>query len=257
MENEKNEQELKDELLALLFKDAELPMKSDLSEKEKDNFLRALFLTRAEVSVEEKLLNVQNKYCRLKNENAIERIDNLKFKHNIAYSKNILDLDCDMVVLITENLLENINALAANDLDNDLILKAGLEFKVEMLKTLNANGRQIDFENPYILHGYNLNAKYISKIIFNKKYFNLINFYGKNIKKDENFIKFLNILKNNLNLIFEFAISKNLKSLGFCFNFNSNGNENLDKLFNIAKIELMNFLIQKNKKLKLKIIFND
>ncbi len=275
MKNDVNEAELKDELLFCLFKDAELPVKTDLSEQDKDKFLHALFLTRAEDSVEEKLLAVQNKYLSLKNKKSCVDVNSLKFKNNIAYVDNILNLNCDLVVVISENLLENVNKLFSHSVDNELILNAGLEFKADLIKQLKANNGQIDYSKPYILSGYNLNAKNIAKIIYNKKLLNLINFNEKINKNNENYIKFLNILKNNIDFLFNFIFSNNIKSAAFCFNFETapqangpaadgaselkakaNEESKNEKLIAAINKEITNYIILKNKKSKTKLIFN-
>ena len=129
-----------------------------------------------------------------------------------------------------------------------------------LIKELKANNNKINYDEQYIIDGYNLNSKTISKIIFNKKYFNLINFNAKNTKKDENYNHFLNILKNNLDLIFNYVISNELKTVAFHFNFNSlksaGQNLNINSTIENLKSDLINYIISKNKKLKLKLIFN-
>ena len=275
MENDVNEAKLKDELLFCLFKDAELPIKTDLSEQEKEKFLRALILTRAEDSVEEKLLAVQNKYLSLKNKKERVDINGLKIKNNVAYVDNVLNLNCDLIVMLSDNLLENVNNLFSFGFDNELILTAGLEFKADLVKMLKSNNGQIDYAKPYILSGYNLNAKNIAKIIYNKKFLNLIEFNEKNNKNNENYTKFLNILKNNIDFLFNFIFSNNIKSVAFCFNFENEpqanqpaaagmgelgmGNGGITKnkkLIATIKKEITNYIILKNKKIKAKLIFN-
>ncbi len=260
--------ELKQDLLLLLIKDAEMPINANLTEQEKDNLFRALFLMRAEESVEDKLLVAQNKF--LSKVNKINEIDinNLKFKNNIAFCNNILNLNADLVVIISNTLFENIDELANFNIDNEIILKAGLEFKANLLKLFRANAGRLNFDEPYITPAYNLNCKYIAKIIYNKKYFNLIIFNNKNIKNDVNFINFLNILKNNLLFLLNFVKNNKINSVAFHFNFvNLSLAEENDKqttlsskqkIDNINKLKenLIKYIKNLFKKQKIKLIFN-
>lgn len=259
--------ELKDDVLHYLFLDAEIKANKPISQQEKDSAIKVLFLTRTEEAVEEKLLNAQNKWLLNLNESQKIDINELAFKNNVAACSNVLNCNADMIVVVTDCLLEDMIKLYLESVDNNLILKAGLEFKADLIKTLKANAQKIDYENPYIMPAYNLCSKYICKIIYNKKYFNLINFNNKNIKNDKNYIVFLNILKNNLLNLFNFVKNNKINSLAFYFNFAAPLSQNIDgvslsekgnKNRNLKKLkeDLFNYAKKLFKKLKIKLIFN-
>lgn len=223
--------ELKDNLLTELFKDAEMPQTADLNASQKDEFLRVLMITHMGEAASEKLILAQDKFLKLLNEKNKIDVEKLKFKNNICLAGgNILDYCPDLLVVGSTNAFEDVESLLAGkqSLDNDLLFRAGLELKSELLKNANTN------PNLIFANGYNLNAKYVAKIV-------LANAVGTQ-----------NLIAENLNLVFAFLQEKELKSVAIDFNsvLNACGSVDGQKNFEILQKTIENL----NKKTKIKVI---
>lgn len=247
MENLQREiDELKDNLLIELFKDAEMPTEIELSAIEKDRFLHALIVLHNGETPHEKLLLLQNKYLTLYNEKHQKFLENLNFDNNICEinspNGNFDDFNCqadilnyklDLLVVASNNLLDDASALAQNEfsLDNEILFRAGVELKTELLGKIKQN------EKVYFAKGYNLNAKKIAKIV------------DKNFKDVSNyeFEQFENLLKQ----IFELAKDNDIKSMAIDLSAFKNL-KNKEKFYKNVK----KFIKNANKTLKIKIILN-
>ena len=271
MENfeEENElQSLKDDLLVELFKDVEMPLNKELTNSQKDNFLQVLIVTRADEPASEKLLLLQNKFLKLLNdENKID-LNKLSFKHNVYFVDNdILNYEVDMLVVASYNVVEDVDSLMSGkySLDNELLFRAGIELKSEILKNVNGN------HNLILTKGYNLNAKYLAKIILpnnnsirdkenlifvkQDSSSNKFNFYNAK-NNDTNFNQFF---IENLKTIFEFAKEKELNSVAIDFssimNFDNLENSSFYKENDTILKNLLKIIEKLNKKQKIKVIF--
>lgn len=236
MENFEEENEiniLKDNLLIELFKDAEMPQNLELTDEQKDNFLRVLIVTRTNEPASEKLILAQDKFLKAFNEQQKINIDKLQFTNNICLVQNdILNYNVDLLVVATNNEVEDVESLLAGrpSLDNEILFRAGVELKNELLK--NAN------KNLIFAKGFNLNAKNIAKIVL------------KNLK-DQNVSE---ILAENLKTVFDFIKEKELKSVAIDFNSVLNfDNDTNAKIFKDLQKTIENL----NKKLKIKIILKN
>lgn len=223
--------ELKDNLLTELFKDAEMPQTAELNASQKDEFLRVLMITHMGEAASEKLILAQDKFLKLLNEKNKIDVEKLKFKNSICLvGGNILDYCADLLVVGSTNAFEDVESLLAGkqSLDNDLLFRAGLELKSELLKNASAN------PNLIFAKGYNLNAKYVAKIV-------LANAVGAQ-----------NLIAENLNLVFKFLKEKELKSVAIDFNsvLNTSGSVDGQKNFEILQKTIENL----NKKTKIKVI---
>ena len=257
---------LKDNLLIELFKDAEMPQNFELTDEQKDNFLRVLIVTRTNEPASEKLILAQDKFLKTFNEQQKINIDKLQFKNNICLAQNdILNYNVDLLVVATNNEVEDVESLLAGrpSLDNEILFRAGVELKNELLK--NAN------KNLIFAKGFNLNAKFIAKIVlknFSKENLNFneqntdvkkSNFSESQIKANARNLNFdyqnvCEILAENLKTVFDFIKEKELKSVAIDFNsvlnFDSNTNA---KIFKDLKKTIENL----NKKFKIKVILKN
>lgn len=233
MENlEREIAELKENLLIELFKDAEMPQNFELTDEQKNNFLRALIVLHNGETPHEKLLLLQNKYLTFYNEKHKIFLENLHFNNDFCETNSpMLDYAVDLFVFATPNLLDDADAVLKNaySLDNEILFRAGIELKTELLGKMKQTGE------VYFAKGYNLNAKKLAKIV-NKNF------------KDVNyeFDKFENPLKQ----IFEFAKDNGIKSIGMDFSIFKNLKNKEKFLKNLKK-----FIKNANKSLKIKIIF--
>ena len=153
-----------------------------------------------------------------------------------------------MLLIITDTLLEDANALMENknSFDNELLFKAGIEFKHDLVNSANFNAYKADRPAPIILSGYNLPAKFIAKIIYNKNLIFDINNekITKKLKNNANFIKFFNNLTASFNILFNFIKNNAINSLAIYIKNNN------------YKEEIINLIKNYNKKAKIKIIIN-
>ncbi len=232
MENFEEENDLnvlKDNLLIELFKDAEMPQNFELTDEQKDNFLRVLIVTRTNEPASEKLILAQDKFLKTFNEQQKINIDKLQFKNNIYLVRNdVLNYNVDLLVVATNNAVEDVESLLAGrpSLDNEILFRAGVELKNELLK--NAN------KNLIFAKGFNLNAKYLAKIVL----------------KNSNDQNVCEILAENLKTVFEFIKEKELKSVAIDFNSVLKFDDDKTKIFK----ELQKTIENLNKKLKIKVI---
>lgn len=221
---EENLNELKEELLIELFKDAEMPINSELTDAQKDEVLRALTILHSGEAPHEKLLLLQNKFLKIVNEQNKIEIENLKFFNNICLTLNgVVNLDADLLVVFSKFEAEDVDALISHNasVDNDLIFYAGLELKTELIKAKQQN------TNLIFVNANNLNAKHLAKIV---------------VKQNLD----LQMLNDYLQQIFNFAKEKELKSVAIDFN---SCLEN-EKIFKNLQKTVQNL----NKKLKIKVV---
>ena len=103
---------LKEELLVELFKDAEMPLNSELTNEQKDDLLRVLIILHSGEAVHEKLLVVQNKFLSKYNKKQQIGLDNLRFCDNFCETdENILNFNVDLLAVASTNLLDDAEAL--------------------------------------------------------------------------------------------------------------------------------------------------
>lgn len=235
---------LKDDLLYELLKDAEIKLSTNLTEAEKDKFLRTLIIMRTNEAIDEKLMVLQDEVLSNLNRKNLQPISGLKFKNNVEFvTDNVFNYDVDMAVVVSENLLENMLAFInknnqtdnANenknfDIDNELLFMAGMQLKIDLIKLLKSNNNKLSYVNPYIVDGYNLKAGKIAKLLIDKNF------------NDNAFTD----LKQNIENLFKYLKLNNIKSVAF--------NLGLDYKF---KQQIVEYIIKLNKKCKLKIIFNN
>lgn len=274
-EEENEFYELRDNLLTELFKDAEMPQNAELSRVKKDEFLRVLMITHMGEAASEKLILAQDKFLKFLNEKNKIGANKLKFKNNICLvDGNILDYDADLLVVGSTNAFEDVENLMAGkqSLDNDLLFRAGIELKAELLKNANK------MPNLIFAKGYNLNAKYLAKIVLPNAA-NAQNFGGQNnaqnyistkniaqnVTRNENAkneigqhgeVEYCNeLLKEKLYSVFEFLKEKELKSVAIDVNSITNlyGLKESQKFFK----ELKKTIENSNKKTKAKIILKN
>ena len=203
---------LKDDLLIELFKDAEMPHNFDLEDKQKDYFLRALIVLHSGEAAHEKLLLLQNKFLEIYNKNLQKNVNNLNFNHNFCETnENILNFNVDLLVFASENKLEDGAALESNlpSLDNDILFRAGVELKSEMIFKLKES------QPIYFLNGFALNANKIAKILI-----------------DQNFDE--TALTSAINAIFDYAQNNEVTSMAMDFSAFKKL-QNCEKFLKIAK----------------------
>ena len=229
---------LKEELLVELFKDAEMPLNSELIDEQKDDLLRALIILHSGEAVHEKLLVVQDKFLSKYNKKQQIGLDNLRFCDNFCETdENILNFDVDLLAVACTNLLDDAAALynAQFSLDNEILFRAGVELKAEILSQLNLK------PEIYFCDGYNLNAKQLAKIVVDK-----------NVCASCNENDLLLLLQKRVDGLFDFALENGIKSLAIDFSIFQNVKNKEKFLKNLKK-----YIKNANKKPKIKIIFKN
>lgn len=206
--------EIKEALLTELFKDAEMPVQTNLSKAEIDNFLHTLIVLHSTEACHEKLILLQNKFLNFYNEQNRRRVDASLFKHGVYEIDDApLDYEADILVVASKTPVEDVESLMNNrpSIDNEILFRAGVEIKSELVSSLKA-GRELLFA-----HGFNLNAKNIAKILIDglslERVLELINKLFEHaesikasvivldlsaLKNKENYEKFLKTLKKYL-----------------------------------------------------------
>lgn len=232
MENEILSQEelefIIDEMLNILVKENEQSLPENLTTTEKRILINQLILIRAIEPIDEEFYNLQNKLLNHEHSFNITTTPITKSKNNIStIDHDSLLTPCDLYIAFSNHLFPTD---LGNNIDNLLILKAGLQLNKDYAEILNNNSKLLNYKEPYITNGYNLPARYIAKLLYND---NLpIEYLDENLNKTLEFIK-LNKLKN---------IVINIKNI----------NENLK---NYLKNNV--FTIKSVKKLKINIIFSN
>lgn len=237
--NEERVEELIDEMLSILAKETEQPLPQNLTDESKLRLLKNLMIIRPIGYLDENFLKLQNEFLTYVNENRVVHLDLKKLKlkkHEIDC--DILDIDADLIVVFSNNLIGD-GSLDEN-LDNRIILKAGLQAKDDIAKIYHErNGAGLNM--PYYVSSYNLPSKYFAKILI-----------------DKSVVDCKDYLHNYIGDIFNFAKENNLTNVVF----------DLNSLIDVLKIQEKNLkmfkksikiLILKEKlkqKSKCKIIFN-
>ena len=218
---------LLDEILNILLKESEIKFNTEVSQSEKVSVFNALMITRPVGYLDEEFLKLQDKYLKINLTDNVIDVENLAFKNKIAdVDANMFDLKTDMLVVFSKNLLSGAN-LDVCDIDNQLVLKAGLQFNEDLSKEYIVDKGVLKYDKPYIVKTDNLHSSYVAKLLYGAE---------------------LMMLTTAVEKVFDFAINKNLKNI--TFDFNNLYFADVDKI----KKEIKN--ISKNKKYKQKLIFN-
>lgn len=185
--------EIVDELLDFLIK--ELGLKDfKIEEKNKRETLNYLMLLCPDVNLGDYFFALQDKL--LESENEVKDFSKIKFKNKVAETEqDLLNFNADVVAVISNQLFAN--DLDFTNIDNQIILKAGLQLKGELYIQLKQNGFNVNHACPYYCEGYNLPCQYFAKIVY---------------KDDEGLIE---AIKN----LYKFAQENNLKTV--CVDLNS------------------------------------
>ncbi len=206
--------EIKEALLTELFKDAEMPVQTNLSEAEIDNYLRTLIVLHSTEACHEKLILLQNKFLNFYNEQNERRVDASLFKQGVyEIEDDPLNYEADILAVASKILIEDVESLMNSkpSIDNEILFRAGVEIKGELVSSLK-DGREMLFAN-----GFNLNAKRVAKILIDglslERVLELINKLFERaalikasvivldlsaLKNKENYKKFLKTLKKYL-----------------------------------------------------------
>lgn len=215
-------EKLIEELLEILSKESEVQIPNVKTIDEKRILLNYIMLSRRVDSIDDYILELQDKILQSENKNPIKIDANkIKFKHIFAeIYENSINFESDLLVCFTDKLFSNDINLSV--LDNQIALISGMQYVNEMYKKFTADGNLIDYLNPYISNGFNFNSK-IAKII---------------VKNDN-----LDLLKNNILSLFNYIEKNNLKIITIRFSEYLNV-ELIEKIKKILKNSLK---IAKNK----------
>lgn len=174
---------------------------------------------------------------------------------NIIIDTNFLNLDIKYLTVIKNNYYKNMKGIVILHLLNWKSLNKKLNLYMYILNLKNQNNKLIFFENKINMNILNSNIdNNLRKVISDPLY--LYNFF----KKEKDFIKWTNILKNNISLLFENEIKINnddLKKIGkIIYILTKINNQNYDdKEYNnnIKILKIYDNLILYNDRINLKI----
>lgn len=234
------EQELVDELLAILTKESEQTLPNNLSLQDKRWLLNNLMIVRSAGEVDNYFLTLQNKL--LLSENLKRKLiqpANLEFKKSISFfNGNLCNVNADVLLVIGDKLMFGSYHLNDNNIETEVLTRGGVQINEELSNIYQNNGLVLDYRNPYIISSGNLHFKQIVKVLVPSN--GMLNCY----QEDED-------LTNNLKKVFQFIKNKKVASIACdisCIKLN-------EKDLNILKNKILNIYSKTKPKAKLIIKF--
>lgn len=219
-----------DEMLYILLKDNEQVVPVGLKDKDKRWLINSLMLIRSPGYLDDRFMSLQNDMLTSENKSSSYDCDKVKYKKHFALTRrNITDLKIDAICCETNSYLGDI------DIDNKILLKAGLAIREECNKINSDNNYICKMGSAFALSGYNLSTDNVIKIILPK------------VKDAES--KGVDIIQNGIIEALDLIRDKKCKSFAI--------NLSLDKMFNIPNEVYINIVLNtirdylKTKKYKL------
>ena len=208
--NENNKKiELEFALLKILLKECEIKIDNDKIEPNTYRWMiNKLILMRADLPLSEELLSLQDKLLLKENESSLIDLNKIKFFGRIkSVNFSLLDSNVDCLIILVDSFFDyNFNE---NEINSQIILKAGLEFKRDLFSIQKEMTYSYNDEFN-IIKGRNLNSKYVVEILkseierqdnFDKKFSNVLKFINENNLKTIGLIIGNTLDKGTLNSI--------------------------------------------------------
>ena len=161
--DEEYEDLLNDFLLALT-KDAEQTIPQNLTLKQKRWLIDGLMEVRAFGDLDETLLKMQDKLLSYENKkHGVKDAGALKFQHGEAFTEDLTNINADVCLLFSGELLSSTESIG--ETERKIILGAGLQLKEEWALILQEYHNVLPKNKIYVAKAYNLAYKNIVKIL--------------------------------------------------------------------------------------------
>lgn len=157
-------EDLLNNFLLALTKDAEQTIPQNLTLKQKRWLLDGLMEVRASGDLDETLLKMQDKLLSYENQKrGVKDISTLKFQHGEACVDDLTNINADVCLLFSNELIPSTENMG--EVERKIILGAGLQLKEEWACILQEYHNVLPKNKAYVAGAHNLAYKFIVKII--------------------------------------------------------------------------------------------